>query len=110
MNQDEFRVLVVDLSRGRGRVDIVPGRTSALGGSGLAALLFQKIGDALSPWNDPEQPFILAVGSLTGLFPRMSKTVCSFKSPYHDQYPETHGGGRRCRWQLRLSLGSDPRM
>ena len=24
----------------------------------------------------------------------MSKTVCAFKSPYHDQYSESHGGGR----------------
>jgi aldehyde:ferredoxin oxidoreductase len=24
----------------------------------------------------------------------MSKTVCAFKSPYHDQYAESHGGGR----------------
>jgi aldehyde:ferredoxin oxidoreductase len=24
----------------------------------------------------------------------MSKTVCSFKSPYHDQYTESHAGGR----------------
>jgi aldehyde:ferredoxin oxidoreductase len=24
----------------------------------------------------------------------MNKTVCAFKSPYHDQYAESHGGGR----------------
>ena len=24
----------------------------------------------------------------------MSKTVCAFKSPYHDQYAESHAGGR----------------
>ena len=24
----------------------------------------------------------------------MGKTVCAFKSPYHDQYAESHAGGR----------------
>ncbi|NOQ46957.1 MAG: aldehyde ferredoxin oxidoreductase [Desulfobulbaceae bacterium] len=94
MNQDEFRILVVDLGRGKGRVDRVAGRSTALGGSGMAALLFEKYGDFKQPWDDPDQPFILAIGPLTGLFPLMSKTVCGFKSPYHDQYTESHAGGR----------------
>jgi aldehyde:ferredoxin oxidoreductase len=45
-------------------------------------------------WEDPEQPLIFAIGPLTGYFPLMSKVVCAFKSPYHDQYAESHGGGR----------------
>ncbi len=94
MNQDEFRILVVDLASGKGKVEQVPGRISAIGGSGLAALLFEQYGDTKQPWDDPEQPFILAVGPLTGLFPLMSKTVSAFKSPYHNQYTETHAGGR----------------
>jgi aldehyde:ferredoxin oxidoreductase len=94
MNQDTFRILVVDLTRGKGQVETVPGRSEAVGGSGLAALLFERHGDPVRPWDDPEQPFILAVGPLTGLFPLMSKTVCAFKSPYHNQYTESHAGGR----------------
>jgi aldehyde:ferredoxin oxidoreductase len=64
------------------------------GGSGLAALLFNKYGHPDRPWNDPDQPLIFAIGPLTGYFPLMSKTVCAFKSPYHNQYAESHGGGR----------------
>ena len=94
MNQEEFRILIVDLERGKGRVETLTGRSTALGGSGLAALLFEKYGDPVRPWDDPNQPFILAIGPLTGLFPLMSKTVCAFKSPYHDQYTESHAGGR----------------
>lgn len=94
MNQETFRVLVVDLNSGKGKVEILNGRSLALGGSGLAALLFEKYGDPAGSWNDPNQPFILAIGPLTGLFPLMSKTVCSFISPYHNQYTETHAGGR----------------
>jgi aldehyde:ferredoxin oxidoreductase len=45
-------------------------------------------------WEDPEQPLIFTIGPLTGYFPLMSKVVCAFKSPYHDQFAESHGGGR----------------
>lgn len=94
MIRDHFRVLKVDLAAGRGEVVTLEGRGTVAGGSGLAALLFEKYGHADKPWNDPEQPLIFAIGPLTGYFPLMSKTVCSFKSPYHDQYAESHAGGR----------------
>ncbi len=94
MIRDNFRALVVDLGTGRGNVVSLDGRDAVAGGSGLAALLFTKYGHADRPWNDPDQPLILTIGPLTGYFPLMSKTVCAFKSPYHDQYAESHGGGR----------------
>jgi len=94
MVRDHFRVLRVDLAGGRGEVVTLEGRNDAAGGSGLAALLFERYGHADRPWNDPEQPLIFAIGPLTGYFPLMSKTVCAFKSPYHDQYAESHAGGR----------------
>lgn len=94
MIRDHFRVLVVNLSAGKGKIVQLDGRNSEVGGSGLAALLFSKYGHSERPWDDPEQPVIFAIGPLTGYFPLMSKTVCSFKSPYHDQYTESHAGGR----------------
>lgn len=94
MIQDHFKVMRVDLSTGRGRLETVDGRDEVAGGSGLAALLFDKFGHIDRPWDDPEQPLIFAIGPLTGYFPLMSKTVCAFKSPYHDQYAESHAGGR----------------
>ena len=94
MIRDHFRVLVVDLGRGRGRIEEVDGRDSVAGGSGLAAMLFARYGSADRPWDDPGQPLIFAIGPLTGLFPLMSKTVCAFRSPYLDQYTESHAGGR----------------
>ncbi|MBN2141220.1 MAG: aldehyde ferredoxin oxidoreductase [Desulfovibrionaceae bacterium] len=94
MIRDHFRVMVVDLGQGRARVERVEGRDRYAGGSGLAALLFGLYGRADRPWDDPDQPFILAIGPLTGYFPLMSKTVAAFKSPYHDQYAESHAGGR----------------
>ena len=94
MIRDHFRVLLVDLSVGKGQIITHEGRDEFVGGSGLAALLFDRYGHTDRPWNDPEQPLIFAIGPLTGYFPLMSKTVCAFKSPYHDQYAESHAGGR----------------
>jgi aldehyde:ferredoxin oxidoreductase len=94
MIRDHFRVMRVDLNSGRGEILTLDGRDTYAGGSGLAALLFSKFGLPDKPWDDPDQPLIFAIGPLTGLFPLMSKTVCAFKSPYHDQYAESHGGGR----------------
>jgi len=94
MIRDHFRVLKVDLSTGRGQIEEIEGRNTFGGGSGLAALLFSRMGFSDRSWEDPEQPLIFAIGPLTGYFPLMSKVVCAFKSPYHDQYAESHGGGR----------------
>jgi len=94
MISDHFRVLMVDLGTGRGSIENLAGRDTVAGGSGLAAMLFNKHGLPESPWDDPQQPLIFTIGPLTGYFPLMSKTVCAFKSPYHDQYAESHAGGR----------------
>ncbi len=94
MIRDHFRVLKVDLTTGRGQVETLEGRDLYVGGSGLAAVLFQKYGQPAAPWDDREQPLIFAIGPLTGYFPLMSKTVLGFKSPYHNQYAESHAGGR----------------
>jgi len=94
MIRDHFRILTVDLAAGKGKVVTLGGRDTEVGGSGLAALLFSRYGHLDKPWDDPEQPLIFTIGPLTGYFPLMSKTVCGFKSPYHDQYGESHAGGR----------------
>lgn len=94
MIRNHFRVLTINLTSGQGTVTQLEGRHEVAGGSGLAALLFSRFGQTNKPWNDPEQPLIFAIGPLTGYFPLMSKTVCAFKSPYHNQYAESHAGGR----------------
>src|SRR5512139_926483 len=94
MIRDHFLVLKVDLSTSRGQIEGIEGRDLYAGGSGLAAFLFDKYARPDKSWEDPEQPLIFAIGPLTGYFPLMSKVVCAFKSPCHDQYAESHGGGR----------------
>jgi len=90
----EFRILLFDATTGRGKIVLMDGRNAVAGGSGLAALLFGKYGHPTLPWDDAAQPLIFAIGPLTGYFPLMSKMVCSFKSNYHNEYTESHAGGR----------------
>lgn len=102
MNADHFTVLLFDLTAGKGERVQVAGRDQVAGGSGLAALLFNRYGQPGAAWDASEQPLIFAIGPLTGYFPLMSKTICAFISPYHQQYTESHGGGRSAM-ALRLS-------
>ncbi len=94
MIRAQFKILTVDLRTGKGRIDHLDGRNQVAGGSGLAALLYSRYGLVDQPWNAEGQPLIFAIGPLTGYFPLMSKTVCAFKSGYHNQYTESHAGGR----------------
>jgi len=95
MNNDRsFRVLHVDLRTGKGKSLDFSGPDACLGGAGLAAALFDEYGLTHEPALSPNQPLIFAIGPLTGYFPLMSKTVCAFKSPYNEQYAESHAGGR----------------
>ncbi len=91
---NKFRVLVVDLSSKKSKVEFYDTRKKWLGGSGLAAGLFEKYANFDNDPFHPDQPIIFAIGPLTGMFPLMSKTIMSFMSPYNGQYAESHGGGR----------------
>ncbi len=92
--QDRFKVLVVDLSRKLSSLEYFDTRSQWLGGSGLAAGLFQHFGLLQEDPFHPDQPLIFAIGPLTGYFPLMSKTILGFMSPYNGQYAESHAGGR----------------
>ncbi|MCK4414621.1 MAG: aldehyde ferredoxin oxidoreductase [Candidatus Eisenbacteria sp.] len=92
--ENAFRVMIVDLGEGHGEV-LEFGECDRLGGgSGLCAALYEAYGLPAEPAEHPGQPLIFAIGPLTGYFPLMSKVVCGFKSPYHEQYAESHAGGR----------------
>ena len=93
-NEETFRVLCVNLNEQKSKLVEFGDPKQDLGGSGLAAALFSAYGHPELPANHPDQPLIFAIGPLTGYFPLMSKVVLAFKSPYHQQYAETHAGGR----------------
>ncbi|MFZ5427001.1 MAG: aldehyde ferredoxin oxidoreductase N-terminal domain-containing protein [Thermodesulfobacteriota bacterium] len=89
-----FRILLADLTSGRGEYRRFGDKREILGGSGLAAALYAEFGRPDLPALAPEQPLVFAIGPLTGCFPMMSKVVCGFKSPYNENFAESHAGGR----------------
>jgi len=89
------RVLYIDLTSKRfwvrQRDDLF---SRYLGGSGVAT---QLLLEECPPGCDPlgaDNPIILAVGPLTGLYPLASKTIAMFKSPHTHNLGESHCGGR----------------
>jgi len=89
------RVLYVDLSNRRFSVEERPDLfEGSLGGAGVAIqLLEEECPHGIDPLA-AENPIILAVGPLVGLFPMASKTVAMFKSPHTGNLGESHAGGR----------------
>lgn len=88
-------VLYIDLTKRRfktvRREDLF---SRYLGGAGVAAqLIAEECPENADPLG-PENPIIMAVGPLTGLFPLASKTVAMFKSPLTENLGESHCGGR----------------
>jgi aldehyde:ferredoxin oxidoreductase len=94
INEESFRVLIVNLAEGKSEPVLFGNPSELLGGSGLAASLFSAHGIMDAPADHPDQPLIFAIGPLTAYFPLMSKVVLGFKSPYNGQYTESHAGGR----------------
>ena len=89
------RVLYVDLSHRRFWIDERPDLfEESLGGAGVAIrLLDEECPQGADPLAT-ENPIILAVGPLVGLFPIASKTVAMFKSPHTGNLGESYAGGR----------------
>ncbi|WP_348983582.1 aldehyde ferredoxin oxidoreductase N-terminal domain-containing protein [Desulfobaculum bizertense] len=94
MTDRAFHILHMDLNTGRGKRQDFSSVAKHLGGSSLAAALFEHFGSTELPAHDISQPLIFTIGPLTGFFPLMSKVVCAFKSPYNEQFAESHAGGR----------------
>ncbi len=89
------RILSVDLSRRRFWVEDRPDLfEDGLGGAGVAIRLLEEECPPGADPLGPENPVILAVGPLVGLFPMASKTVAMFKSPHTGNLGESHAGGR----------------
>ncbi len=89
------RVLYIDLGKGESwveeRYDLFE---EWLGGTGVATqLLFEECPEGIDPLS-PEAPIIFSIGPLNALFPAMTKTVATFKSPLNGELGESYAGGR----------------
>jgi aldehyde:ferredoxin oxidoreductase len=90
-----YRVLYVDLTRRRCWVETRQELfEESLGGTGVGIRLLEEECPAGADPLGPENPIILTVGPLVGLFPLASKTVAMFKSPHNAGLGESHAGGR----------------
>ena len=67
---------------------------ACIGGAGVAIRLLNEECPAGCDALGHENPIVLAIGPLTGLFPLASKTVAMFKSPHTGNLGESHCGGR----------------
>jgi aldehyde:ferredoxin oxidoreductase len=95
LHADFVRILYIDLTAGETRVEE---RSDLfhdyLGGTGLAMrLLDELVHDDKDPL-DPAQPVIFAIGPLTTIFPIVTKTAATFRSPLTGEYGESHAGGQ----------------
>jgi len=97
MNKNDTisKVLYIDLTKKKHWVEDRSDLFSKyIGGTGVAIKLLQEnIVSGCDPLA-PDNPLILAVGPLTGVFPLASKTVAMFKSPLTGDLGESHAGGR----------------
>lgn len=89
-----IRVLYIDLTTRKIRVEHREDLYSYLGGVGVASkLLEENIKPGLDVL-DPEQPIIFAIGAASTIFPVITKTVAMFWSPLTGELGESYAGGR----------------
>jgi aldehyde:ferredoxin oxidoreductase len=95
LNTDFVRILHVDLETGASHVeDRADLFRDYLGGTGLAVRLLGELVHDDKDALDPAQPAIFAIGPLTTIFPVVTKTAATFRSPLTGEYGESHAGGQ----------------
>ena len=89
-----IRVLHVDLTAKKVRIEHREDLYEYLGGVGVASkLLEENMYPGLDPL-DERQPVIFAIGAASTIFPVITKTVATFISPLTGEYGESYAGGR----------------
>ncbi|MFZ5967232.1 MAG: aldehyde ferredoxin oxidoreductase C-terminal domain-containing protein [Bacillota bacterium] len=92
--KDYIRVLTIDLTKEKIKVEHRQDLREYLGGVGVASkLLEENIRPDLPPL-DESQPIIFAIGAASSVFPVVTKTVAMFYSPLTMELGESYAGGR----------------
>ncbi len=92
--ENYMRVLYVDMTAEKIRIEKREDLMQYLGGVGVAAKLLEENMREDLPVDAPEQPVVFAIGALTYVFPVMTKTVAMFLSPLTGELGESYAGGR----------------
>jgi aldehyde:ferredoxin oxidoreductase len=92
--ENTVKVLYVDLSSKKIRIEKRVGLKEFLGGVGVASkLLEENMKPELNPL-DEQQPAVFAIGALSSIYPVITKTVAMFISPLTGELGESYAGGR----------------
>ena len=94
LNEKFIKVLYIDLTTEKVRIEQREDLMQYLGGVGIASALLKE---NIKPDLDvaaPEQPIIFAIGAGTYIFPVLTKTVAMFISPLTGELGESYAGGR----------------
>ncbi|HBC92757.1 MAG TPA: aldehyde:ferredoxin oxidoreductase [Pelotomaculum sp.] len=92
--ENTIKVLFVDLSSRKIRIEKRGDLKDFLGGVGVASkLLEENMKPELDPL-DEQQPAIFAIGALSSIYPVITKTVAMFISPLTGELGESYAGGR----------------
>ncbi len=94
MNKDYIKILRINLTEETTKVEKREDLTEYLGGVGVGAKLLDEQCEKKKDPLAPDQPIIFAIGPLSAIYPVMTKTVATFKSPLTGEYGESYGGGR----------------
>ncbi|AFQ44021.1 aldehyde ferredoxin oxidoreductase C-terminal domain-containing protein [Desulfosporosinus meridiei] len=89
-----IKVLYIDLAVGKVEVKQRTDLSEYLGGVGIATKLLEETVKPELPPLAPEQPIILAIGAISGIYPLVTKTVAMFLSPLTGEMGESYAGGR----------------
>ncbi|MCX7923728.1 MAG: aldehyde:ferredoxin oxidoreductase [Clostridia bacterium] len=89
-----IRVLYIDMTENKIRIENRADLCEYLGGVGVATkLLEENIKPELDPLHE-DQPIIFAIGAASTVFPVVTKTVAMFRSPLTGELGESYAGGR----------------
>ena len=94
INEKYIKVLYINLTSGKVKVELREDLFEYLGGVGVASqLLLENMNPAAAPL-DESQPIVFAIGALSSIFPVVTKTVAMFVSPVTGELGESYAGGR----------------
>lgn len=94
LNEKFVKVIHIDLTSKKVKIDMREDLNKYLGGVGVASRLLEENMKAEKSPLDPEQPIIFAIGAVSSVLPVMTKTVAMFISPLTGELGESYAGGR----------------
>lgn len=94
LSKNYVKVLYIDLTTKRVKIERREDLLEYIGGSGVATKLFSENVRVSEDPLSPEQPAVFAIGPMNVIFPIVTKTAAVFRSPLTGNLGETHAGGR----------------